>query len=319
MLDLVESIRHQAAIDREIPERVDRRQAKLRSLFDERDSTVDDARMRQKNQAAVRRGGKFVDATHDVIALPDADGGNLEAERRRDGFNGAQELGLHRRVEVHDHPGSRDRGRNLLQQAEPFAADRRLEILKAGDVAVRVRKTADKSASQGIGDLDEHGRYALVQLDPGGQRHVAADHDDIRSGPDQRSYFRADPVDLGVRPAHLDADVAPLAPAKLVERVAERGDARLSLGVALPKTRRQHADAAELVGLCARSKRPGAQNAECGQKSPPCKTRCHSTSLRVRHGRRRSRRYAGDDIKFQAAGLPQAQPLHVLLGQGGIS
>jgi hypothetical protein len=29
--------------------------------------------------------------------------------------------------------------------------------------------------------------------------------------------------------------------------------------------------------------------------------------------------YAADDIKFQAAGLPQAQALHVLLGQRGIS
>ena len=114
--------------------------------------------MRQHNQAGIWRIGKSGDAARGFIAVPDADGGYLNAERRRHGFHRAQEFKMHRGVGMHDHPRLHDGRRDLLKQPEPFAADRRLEILETGEIAVGVREAADEPATDGVRDLDKDGR-----------------------------------------------------------------------------------------------------------------------------------------------------------------
>jgi len=54
-------------------------------------------------------------------------------------------------------------GRNFPEHAEPFAAHRRLEILKSGDVSARASKVCDKTIIDRLGNLGEHDRYIAFQ------------------------------------------------------------------------------------------------------------------------------------------------------------
>ena len=157
----------------------------------------------------------------------------------------------------------------LLQQSQPLAGNRRLEILKPGDVAIGVREAVDKSAPDRVRDLDENGRYGLVQLFQGGEGGVATDHKYIRRSVGERDCFRPDLVDLIARPSDLYADVATVAPTELAERVDERCNARAAFWIGLSIARRQHAHTPGSIGLLrAHHEWPRERTADNSHKVP---------------------------------------------------
>src|SRR5215469_4542435 len=93
----------------------------------------------RKDQAAVRPARHGLDRPLDVRDSMNGRGGRLHSERARGALKRAdEELGLGGRVGVENESNVRKAGRNLLEQLDPFAADRELEGGKPGDVATRM-------------------------------------------------------------------------------------------------------------------------------------------------------------------------------------
>jgi hypothetical protein len=79
------------------------------------------------------------------------------AKRRSGGFEDVQiifEMWRRYRVEQEGDPG--DVRRDLLEQLQPLARDRRLNIGETGDVAARPRKARDEAAADRIGNDGEN-------------------------------------------------------------------------------------------------------------------------------------------------------------------
>src|SRR5215510_9502708 len=86
------------------------------------------------------------------------------------------------RVRTEHRAGSRQLRRNLLENAQPLAAHRRLEILEAGDVTTRLGQAGYESAVDRLGDLSEHNRNRAWELMKLCQCGIARDNDRVRRG-----------------------------------------------------------------------------------------------------------------------------------------
>src|SRR5262249_8095179 len=152
--------------------------------------------------------------------------------------------------------------RGLFEQAQPFAAHRALEILKAADIPARSRQAADKTGAERIGDLSKYDRDRTSEPLYLRQHRRPRGHDHVRGRTDQ---FRRSGLFAGRiadAPAIVDAHVAAVGPAQPLQRVEERCNAHLTFAVSL-WVDDQHADAPRPLRLLrARRERPCRRAAE---------------------------------------------------------
>src|SRR5215472_506374 len=105
----------------------------------------------------------------------------------------------------------------------------------------------------------------------------------------------------GIGPAGIDPQVAALAPSQLAERLCERGEPGLPLGIVRGDIR-EHADAPRAFELLRpRRERPRRCAAECGQQFPPSDGDYH-TPLPC-------------EVRKWNDSTPRARSLHVQAGQ----
>jgi hypothetical protein len=127
------------------------------------------------------------------------------------------------RIPQHRHlRGLRQEG---FEEVEPIARDLRGKPGDPGDIAAGPRQTADEAGADGIG-TDRHddrdgARRGLGRADPGIPRE---DHEDIHRELDQLNGEGRQAVETPLRPPILQEAVVALAPAQLVQPVAEGVD-----------------------------------------------------------------------------------------------
>ena len=113
--------------------------------------------IRHHDQAAIRRACLCGNDGVELGPIANRCGDRLHCERRSGGFEGVQiifEMWRRYRVEQEGDPG--DARRDLLEQLQPLARDRRLIIGETGDVAARPRKARDEAAADRIGNDGEN-------------------------------------------------------------------------------------------------------------------------------------------------------------------
>ena len=93
---------------------------------------------------------------------------------------------------------------------------------KASDVATRPRQALDKAGADRIGDGREHDRNGAGHLPQG--RHCVAgrSQDNVRLERDQFPRVFAHKVRIQSAPAGVDADIAAVGPAQLLQSLQER-------------------------------------------------------------------------------------------------
>ena len=203
----------------------------------------------------------------------------LQCQGRSGGFERAQVIfGICRRCRVEQETDPVDARRNFLEQLQPLAGHRWLNIGETGNVAARPRKARDEAAADRIGNVHENdgdGARMLQHRRGGGRamrkNQVGPQRDEVLGESLHRRRI------AGCRPASVDPDVAVLHPPKLLESLPERRDIGLSFPVALGK-RHQHADPPHLVALLrTRRKRPHRRRAaEKRDELAPLHIRSHA-------------------------------------------
>jgi hypothetical protein len=144
----------------------------------------------------------------------------LNTVRRAGGLERTQVVvGKWRAGRVVDHGDTPDCGSDLLNEFQPFAADRRfdVDVGEPRDVAARPCERRDKTAADRIGDLGKHDRERARF--PQERSHSGRSYceDDVRLQPDQ--FLSECPQSIGIANglAIVDVEVAALAPTPVVE------------------------------------------------------------------------------------------------------
>ena len=186
----------------------------------------------------------------DIGIAVDRDCPGLHGQFEPGGLERLQEIGgkrCGRRIVEHCH--APDRGRGLLDELHPFAAQRRfdVDVSKAGDIAAGARQLLDEAAADRIGNYCEHDRDRARLLEEsgdsgGGDRkdHVGPPFDQLLGEPSQ-------PGGVVRGPTVVDLDIAALSPARLVEPLAKCPNPALRQAVVFAE-RRQNGDPPHLVG-----------------------------------------------------------------------
>jgi hypothetical protein len=86
-------------------------------------------------------------------------------------------------------------GGRLLQQLQPFAADRRLDVGDAGDISARPRQARDETARDRVGDMHKDDRGCLRRLLQGVDHCRRLAEDGVRM---QRRDVRGDKACMGL-------------------------------------------------------------------------------------------------------------------------
>src|SRR5215207_3691748 len=184
-------------------------------------------------------------------------------------FEGVQKVfGISRRDRIKQDQDPIDVRRNLLEQLQPLADERRLHRNETGDVTARLGEARNEAATDRVDGLSKHdGDCAcLLHQRRRGGRALRKNEFGL-----QRDEF------LGVslsqlriawwRPAIVDPDVAILRPSQLLKPLAERCDEGSSVRVALG-IRHQHAHAPHAL-LRTRGARYGRRAAQGHDKVAP--------------------------------------------------
>src|SRR5829696_4273818 len=164
----------------------------------------------------------------------------LHVEVRRGSFEGVQKVfGISRRDRIKQDQDPIDVRRNLLEQLQPLADERRLHRNETGDVTARLGEARNEAATDRVDGLSKHdGDCAcLLHQRRRGGRALRKNEFGL-----QRDEF------LGVslsqlriawwRPAIVDPDVAILRPSQLLKPLAERCDEGSSAyGISTPMRR----------------------------------------------------------------------------------
>src|SRR5262245_46456570 len=174
--------------------------------------------------------------------------------------------------------------RDLLEQLDPLADNRRLHNGETCSVAARMRQALDETAPDRIGNdhkNDGDGMRFLQHRRGWGcvlrKNEVGLRRDEFPCGLSPR------PRVIECPPARLDLEIAALRPPKLVESFLECSQVSLKFRVAL-RMRHQHADAPHPVRLLgARRKRPHCRRgADQREEFPAFYPRGHSITWSAR-------------------------------------
>src|SRR6478672_897774 len=118
--------------------------------------------VRHGDETAARLSPKSCDDLFDIGLAMDGGREWLHAEFYRGSFHGLHiDLRIWGRLRIEHHGDPRYAGRDLLKQIQPLAADRRLEIDEAGDVATGTRQALDQASADRIRYSRKHDRNCL--------------------------------------------------------------------------------------------------------------------------------------------------------------
>ena len=121
---------------------------------------------------------------------------------------------------VHDgHPA--DARRDLLEQLQPFSADRGLKVLEAGDIAARARQVCHQAAADRIGDEDKDDGDSLCRLFQRRQTRIGPNVDQFRRACDKLGGAGTNSVDILSCEMHIELNVTAFDPAKFTEPLLE--------------------------------------------------------------------------------------------------
>src|SRR5262249_49293949 len=148
-------------------------------------------------------------------------------------------------VEQQRNPGNRRRG--LLQEPEPFAADRSFENGESGDTTAGVPQVLPEPRTDWIGHQHEDNRKTPVEHDGRGWCR-ATDH---KIGPHCDAFVRSDThwSKLGPRPAIVEFDIAAQFPADFLQTFLKGVNLCLSVGFAAVEPTHEYRDAPLLFAL----------------------------------------------------------------------
>ena len=133
------------------------------------------------------------------------------------------------RIDQHQRPG--DVRERVLEQLQPFAADRVFEIGKAREVFVRTSDAFDEAAANGVLDLDKHDRDGLGRALKRRSANDTLGQDYIGLQGDQLFGAKPDAFRIAAAVAKLDVDGRALGPAQRLKTIFEAGDPGGTVGV----------------------------------------------------------------------------------------
>ena len=209
---------HEAAIVGEIRLRGDRRQAITAGQVGDQLLTQPGEAVGRQDQPAVRFTREALQGGFDIGSGANGNNNRLHAEGRRSGLDRThEEFRLRRCVGVEDDRDPREAGHNLLEQVNPFSADRELVHAEAREVAARFRHAPNEALRNGIGDLHEDDRDGAGGLLDDGQVRRGRGQDHVWHQPDQ--LRRVGPRKCGIAgvPANIDPEILAFGPSQLAE------------------------------------------------------------------------------------------------------
>src|SRR6516165_7610440 len=278
----VDTVCDQPTICGEGPERINRWQPVLCCQVDDHPTMRAKNRIRQHDEPAVRLARKRLDGAHDLGSVAHAIGGRLYSKRRSYSVDRSNESRSCTWIAKDGYSGQRRQ--EFLEQLQPFSADRRFEVCKAGRIAARSRQTRDKAGALGIGDSDKHDRDGANLLLDRLQYRSADSDDDIRSHSGEVHRVRSHPLAVACATI-IDAKIAALAPSQLLQPLFEGGGPGLRAGVALGQSGQNTDPPHPLALLRPRRERPrGRRAAEQRDELAPLHSIASSASASKRSG-----------------------------------
>src|SRR5262245_34594561 len=143
------------------------------------------------------------DGTLDLGRTTNRGSGELHGERWRGCFDRLPVLaGMGVRIE--DGCSACKSRYQLLEQLQPLATHRGLEIGEPGYVAAGMREACSEACANWVSDLQEHDRNAAGFLPQRRCRRRALAHDDVRHQPAQLFGMGAHPVGITTTPADIN-------------------------------------------------------------------------------------------------------------------
>src|SRR5262249_44295937 len=187
-----------------------------------------------------------------------------------------------RRCRVEHEGGSVDARRNLLEQLQPFAGDRRLHNSETGGITARSRQTPGEAAADWIGnDHKNHWDGTRLLQHRCSWRRVLSEND---VGPERDKLFRGSLSHLRVlkrAPAGINLDIAAFDPSQFLECLPECVQVILEFRVVLGM-RHEHADATRPFSLLRklRERPPSRHTTEKGNELAPPHGRLRGSNSR---------------------------------------
>src|SRR5216684_388650 len=153
LIALDTSVRHQAAEFSEEAPRIDSRQIVASSQRDNLCAMDIQETIRHHDQATIQPASLCGNDGFEVGLVVNRCGDRLECEGCSGGFEWVQvNVPVWRRCRIEQESGPVDAWRNLLEQLQPLAGDRRLHNGETGSVAAGPRQALDEAAADRIGN-----------------------------------------------------------------------------------------------------------------------------------------------------------------------
>ena len=226
--------------------------------------------VRQDDEAAGRPLCQVADRLLDVGIVANSPRDRRDGEGGSGGFERTNVVaGLRRRLRVEHRGDAGDAGRHLLEQLDPFAAQRRLDIDEAGDVAARTRQALNETAADRIGDHHEYDGDGARRAEERCHDRRGAGENDVRPQLHQLLGQPLHPGGFAGSPAIDDVDIAARQPSGLRESPLEchRAGRRFRIRFGAPHHDGNARHRARL--LCARAERPRRRAAEQPNERAP--------------------------------------------------
>ena len=212
-------------------------------------------RARCQDQASIRRAREGRDGALDLGRVAHVNRAHVHANRRRHRLDNGELADPRCDGGVPKDRCSCHVRRDLLEQFQPFCTQTVFEHQKASGVAARPRQTIDEAGTDRIGDDRKYDRHSASCLEHRPQTCGATRHDDVGRKRDQFRRVFANVGGIACGPAGVDAHVAALGPAQLLQPLEKGGVAGLFFRIAFSE-RHQHADALQVGLLPAPRERP---------------------------------------------------------------
>src|SRR5262249_2693751 len=130
-----------------------------------------------------------------------------------------------------DHSDPDDIRYQLLEQLDKLAGQRDLVKHEAGQIPARMREAFNEAKSDRIGGCDEDNRYLAGRLPYRIQGADPVDQDHVRFRAHQPRRARANVIEVGAAPSHVDLQVASIRPAELLQPSPKSRQPKLALQI----------------------------------------------------------------------------------------
>ena len=159
----IDAVRNQTALLGHIAVRIHGREPLTFGLRNNLDPVRAREGVRHDDDSASRIAGQFNECGFNLRAIAHRGSEHLNAERRSRDFDRLQVVvDVWRRLGIEQQRRPLGLWRDLFQQFQPFAADRRFDVYKAGDVAAGSRQALNKTASDRVGHQHKNDRRNLA-------------------------------------------------------------------------------------------------------------------------------------------------------------